>query len=137
MQASGQTDLDRLCITGDWYPSSGEAGLEELLQRYPDLEAVFACNDPMAAGALQAARRLGRRVPADLAVVGFDDVPEAAFYYPALTTIRQPLTELGGQAVDLLNQVLQAQVDGLPSESPPVAWGQPQLVIRQSTTRSG
>ncbi len=77
----------------------------------PSLDAVFACNDPMAAGALLAARRLGRRVPQDLAVVGFDDVPEAAFYYPSLTTIRQPLAELGGQAVDLLNRVLTSPIE--------------------------
>jgi LacI family transcriptional regulator len=106
MQAAGIERLEDLKVTGDWYPSSGDCGLEQLAARVPDLQAVFACNDPMAVGALQAARRLGRRVPEDLAVVGFDDVPEAAYYYPALTTIRQPLVELGAQAVEMLSQCI-------------------------------
>ncbi|HEX9018543.1 MAG TPA: LacI family DNA-binding transcriptional regulator, partial [Anaerolineaceae bacterium] len=94
--------LDQLKAVGDWYPTSGETGLEELLRRCPDLEAVFACNDLMAAGALRAARRLGRRVPQDLAIIGYDDTPEAPYYAPPLTTIRQPLVEMGGKAVEML-----------------------------------
>jgi DNA-binding LacI/PurR family transcriptional regulator len=90
----------------------------------------------MAAGALLAARRLGRRVPEDLAVAGFDDVPEAAFYFPSLTTIRQPLAELGGQAVDILIEMLSARIDNQPSGFPQTRWLQPQLVIRSSSIRS-
>ena len=137
MQAAGGApcDLRLLKVTGDWYPSSGEKGLEELVSRCPGLDAVFACNDPMAAGALLAARRMGRRVPQDLAVVGFDDVPEAAFYYPSLTTIRQPLAELGGQAVDLLNRVLTAQLNNQTVEPSQTLWLHPQLVIRNSSLR--
>lgn len=125
-------ELDCLKAAGDWYPSSGAAGLEALLQRIPDLDAVFACNDPMAAGALQAARRLGRRVPEDLAVVGFDDVPEAAYYLPSLTTIRQPLLELGAQSVDQLHHLL--EVDEF-DETGSIIWMQPELMIRESSVR--
>lgn len=135
--AAGQRDLDCLKASGDWYPSSGAKGLEVLLARCPDLDAVFACNDPMAAGALQAARRLGRRVPADLAIVGYDDVPEAAFYEPALTSVRQPLAELGGQAVDLLHQMLEGEQPGsglLRSGQPCLL--EPQLIIRDSSVRT-
>jgi LacI family transcriptional regulator len=128
-------ELDGLKVTGDWYPSSGEKGLEELLRRCPDLEAVFACNDPMAAGALLAARRLGHTVPETLAVVGFDDVPEAAYYFPSLTTVRQPLSQLGGQAVELLNRMLSVPVDGEELPSSQTLWLHPQLIIRNSTMR--
>lgn len=135
MQEAGMTDLDKLKVSGDWYPSSGEKGLEELFSRNYDLEAVFACNDPMAAGALLAARHLGRQVPQNLAVVGFDDVPEAAYYYPALTTIRQPLVEMGGQAVDLLVKNVQSYLDGQEVNQTQPVWMHPQLVIRESSIR--
>jgi DNA-binding LacI/PurR family transcriptional regulator len=111
--------------------------MEELLRRCPALDAVFASNDPMAAGALQAARRLGRSVPEELAIVGFDDVPEAAYYTPSLTTIHQPLTELGAQAVDMLDQILADQRAGADTQQPRASWGLPQLVIRDSSVRTG
>ena len=136
LEEAGLQPDPSLKVAGDWYPSSGASGLETLLTRHPDLQAVFVCNDPMAAGALQTARRLGRRVPEDLAIVGFDDVPEAAYYYPALTTIRQPLVELGALAVELLNRLLEqpapAGADGDGMAAPP-AWLQPQMVERGST----
>lgn len=135
MQEAGITDLERLKVSGDWYPSSGEKGLEELFSRNFDLEAVFACNDPMAAGALLAARHLGRRVPHNLAVIGFDDVPEAAYYYPALTTIRQPLVEMGGRAVNLLVQIMQSYTEGQEVNQTQPIWMHPQLVIRESSIR--
>lgn len=135
LQAAGQTVVETRSVTGDWYPSSGDAGLEELLRREPDIEAVFACNDPMAAGALRAARRLGRRVPQDLAIVGFDDTPESAYFAPALTTIRQPLAEMGGQAVDMLYRMLQANADAEPDQTT-VNWVDPTLVVRESSQPS-
>jgi DNA-binding LacI/PurR family transcriptional regulator len=67
--------------------------------------AIFACSDVMAVGVYDAASRIGLRVPRDLSVVGFDDVPEAQWAVPALTTIRQPIAEMGAVAVRLLMQV--------------------------------
>jgi LacI family transcriptional regulator len=147
MQAAGFTDLDMLKAVGDWYPSSGSYGLEQLLARVPDLEAVFACNDPMAVGALQAARRLGRQVPENLAVVGFDDVPEAAYYFPSLTTIRQPLLELGAHAVEMLSRIFSESREIAAGNEPAAlfgtperdrsqlhqVWLPPQLIIRDSS----
>jgi LacI family transcriptional regulator len=135
MQAAGQTDLEEFKAFGDWYPSGGAGAMKELLQRRPDIEAVFACNDPMAAGALQAARRLGRACPRDLAIVGFDDVPEAAYYAPALTTIRQPLAELGSRAVERLTEILQAGDDFVLPDTAQTSWMQPELIIRGSSIR--
>ncbi len=129
----GEDELENLRITGDWYPASGDRGLELLLRGDPGIDAVFAFNDQMALGALRAAQRLGRRVPEDLAVVGFDDVPEASFFCPPLTTLRQPLIEMGAQAVRLLHRML-SQKDGESIHPEPI-WLQTELIVRASSTR--
>lgn len=85
-------------LSGDWSPQSGfEAG--QVLARIADATAVFAANDQMALGLLRALRENDRRVPQDVSVVGFDDVPEAGFFSPPLTTIRQDFTEVGRQSL--------------------------------------
>jgi DNA-binding LacI/PurR family transcriptional regulator len=87
-------------LDGDWSPDSGyRAGL--LIADDPHVSAVFAGNDPMALGLLRALHERGRRVPEDISVVGFDDVPEAAYYWPALTTVAQDFSELGRRALAL------------------------------------
>ncbi len=126
--------LDTLKVAGDWYPSSGERGLEMLLERGPNLQAVFVCNDPMAAGALKAALRLGYQVPGDLAIIGYDDTPESDYYFPPLSTIRQPLIELGGKAVDMLLQMLESEQPEQEVDASQEIWLQPQLVIRGSSS---
>jgi DNA-binding LacI/PurR family transcriptional regulator len=69
--------------------------MERLLQRDPGIDAVFAASDLMADGALRTLRRLGRRAPDDVAVIGFDDVEAARFTDPPLTTVHQPIHEIG------------------------------------------
>jgi LacI family transcriptional regulator len=64
--------------------------------------ALFVSNDVMAFGAMEAARDLGLRIPADLSIIGFDDIPQAAHMHPPLSTVRQPLEEMGRSAVNLL-----------------------------------
>ena len=124
---------DSQVVEGHWSAESGERGLYELLEKFPDVQAVFACNDQMALGLTQAARNLGKRIPEDLAVVGFDDIPESAFYYPPLTTIRQGLYELGQAAVQTFVRIREAEQKGEPAPSAQTVWLQPQLVIRAST----
>lgn len=80
---------------GDFTQLSGMHAMERLLDQRPRLDAVFAASDAMAAGALRALARAGRRVPDDVAVVGFDDHPITQRVVPALTTVRQPIEELG------------------------------------------
>jgi DNA-binding LacI/PurR family transcriptional regulator len=91
-----------LVAYGNWSESSGAAGMRELLERDPDIDAVFVASDLMAAGALRALRELNRRVPEDIAVVGFEDSPIAAQTEPGLTTVYQPMEEMGRQMVGLL-----------------------------------
>jgi DNA-binding LacI/PurR family transcriptional regulator len=86
---------------GDWSARSGyEIGLRMATQ--PEVTAVFCANDSMALGFLRAAAERGRDLPRDLSVVGFDDVPEAAYFWPPLTTVRQDFGALGAQALQLL-----------------------------------
>jgi DNA-binding LacI/PurR family transcriptional regulator len=106
--------------SGDWSAASGYRAATELLDR--GVTALFVGNDQMALGALSAATAAGLAVPGDLSVVGFDDVPEAAFYHPPLTTVRQDLAEAGRRAVALLL----GESDAVPSVHP-------ELIVRAST----
>jgi DNA-binding LacI/PurR family transcriptional regulator len=132
--AQGYTAIDELIVEGDWNPSSGDIGLHTLLDRDPDIDAVFVSNDQMSLGALRAARRLGLSVPEDLGIVGFDDIPEAAYFYPSLTTVRQNTHKLGALAVEKVNELIQAQQGGEIVE-PGITWVKPRLIVRKSSVR--
>ena len=134
MAMAGINNLGELIVNGDWTAASGENGLKELLSKSPDIEAVFASNDQMALGALKTARFLGLEVPQDLGVVGFDDIPEAAYFYPALTTIQQDAVSLGALAVDRMCSFISAREQDEELE-PEVKWIQPRLIVRQSSAR--
>ena len=134
MQEAGIDNLDDLSVVGDWSAASGEAGFHTLHAQAPDIEAVFASNDQMALGTLRAARRIGLKVPEDLAVVGFDDIPEAAYFYPSLTTIRQNPKALGALAVERMHCMIQAlQKDE--DFGPGASWVKPRLIVRKSSVR--
>ena len=132
----GYADIDSLIVDGDWNAPSGDVGLHTLLDRDPEIDAVFVSNDQMAVGALQAARRLELTVPEDLGVVGFDDIPEAAYFYPSLTTVRQDTRKLGAMAVDQISAVIQAQQVGNIIE-PSVSRLEPRLIVRKSSIHNG
>jgi DNA-binding LacI/PurR family transcriptional regulator len=99
-----------LAAVGDFTVEGGRAATEGLLARWPDLDGVFAANDLMAAGVLQALSAADRAVPGQVRVVGFDDAPLAAAATPPLTTVRQPVVEMGRE----LARMLLALVDGEP-----------------------
>jgi LacI family transcriptional regulator len=99
--------------SGDWSSASGVVAFERMLCDEPDMDGLFVGNDQMALGALQAANKRGLRIPDDIAVVGFDGLPEIAQFHPSLATIRQPLGELGGQAV----RELLADIDAEPGQA--------------------
>src|SRR5207249_8290850 len=116
-------------LRGTWSPRSGyEAGRK--LARRKDVDAVFVANDQMALGLLRAFHEAGIRVPDDVLVAGFDDVPEAAFFTPPLTTVRQDFATLGRHSIDLLVDQI---VHGSSGERRSVA--APELLVRQSSTR--
>ena len=103
LAAAGLTADEGLVETGDFTEEGGAAAMARLLARPgPPVDAVFAASDLMAAGALRALRAAGRRVPEDVAVVGFEDSAVARYAQPPLTTVRQPIEEMGRQATRLL-----------------------------------
>jgi DNA-binding LacI/PurR family transcriptional regulator len=94
---------------GDFTAAGGEAAMERLLATHPGIDAVFAASDGMALGALRALRRHGRRVPEDVAVIGFDDLASASYADPPLTTVHQPVRALGQEMARMLLAVVQGQ----------------------------
>jgi DNA-binding LacI/PurR family transcriptional regulator len=118
-------------IVGDWSAQSGyDAG--RLLASAPDVTAVFAANDNMALGLLRAFSEQGRSVPHDVSIVGFDDVAEAGFFTPPLTSIRQDFAEMGRRSVELLLRQIGSGVRSV--EHITLA---PELVLRESTAPVG
>jgi DNA-binding LacI/PurR family transcriptional regulator len=102
VREAGQPAIEDLIAYGDFSEGSGAAAMGRLLEVCPDLDAVFVAADLMAFGALRALREAGRRVPEDVAVVGFDDAPIARQADPPLTTVFQPVEEMGRQMARLL-----------------------------------
>lgn len=102
--------VDRAAVPtmyGDHQIEGGRRATAELLRHAPELTAIFVLNDLMALGALEAARAAGRRVPDNLSIIGFDDIPFAALANPPLTTVGQPIRQLGEYAADLLLRVIE------------------------------
>ncbi|SDY45450.1 transcriptional regulator, LacI family [Micromonospora pattaloongensis] len=102
VRATGSLDSEHLIAYGDFSEGSGTAAMRRLLEVCPELDAVFVASDLMACGALRALRDAGRRVPEDVAVVGFEDASIARQADPPLTTVFQPVEEMGRQMARLL-----------------------------------
>jgi len=126
VDALSGADLDPTLVEhADFTRDGGARAMERLLERDPTIDAVAAASDNMAAGALQTLQLHGRRVPQDVAVVGFDDLPIAQLAHPALTTVQQPIRSLGYEMARLLLAV----VDG---EAPSSLLLPTRLVVRAS-----
>jgi len=117
-----------LVLPGDFTEESGYRAGRKLLDLKQRPQAVFAANDIMAAGCLSALKEAGVRVPQDIALAGFDDIPIAHFVTPPLTTVRVRIAELGARALDRLASII--EVPG--SDSNPVQMFDTELVVRQS-----
>ena len=117
--------------TEDATPMLGYPVTKQLLARGKPFTALFAYNDISAIGAIRVLQEQGLRVPQDVSVMGFDDIPGAAFYTPSLTTVRQPLNRMGEVAA----QSLLERIEGK-KEYPSEIAIEPELVVRESTTRA-
>ncbi len=117
---------------GNWSSASGEVAFDKLLQSYPGMDAVFVANDQMALSVLHTANLQGLRIPHDLAVVGFDNFLESAYFLPALTTVNHNHHELGCRAVQEVVKQIEAVHRGLKIESQTVLLST-ELVIRASS----
>ncbi|HYY11663.1 MAG TPA: substrate-binding domain-containing protein, partial [Kineosporiaceae bacterium] len=117
-------------VEGDWSARSGYDAAQRLLSRHDggDVTALFVANDSMAIGALRALAEAGRRVPDDVCLVGFDDVPEAEFLPVPLTTLRQDFTGMSTRAVAELSRAIAGAP--VPARIP----NRPELIVRASST---
>ena len=115
-----------LIAPGDFTDAGGYYAMQHLLAQHPD--GIFAASDTMAMGAMRAIQDAGLRVPEDIAVIGFDDVPQAAHANPPLTTLRQPIQRMGSLAAETLVEIISHPTDQVNRMILPV-----ELVIRQST----
>ena len=118
-------DPDRV-VNGELTEEGGMKAAEQLIHQDPQLTAIFALNDKMALGAIKKLNELGVRVPKDMAVVGFDDIPQASFSIPGLTTVHQPLYEIGIQSCERLVDLIHHKVKRV-QEVVPI-----HLIVRES-----
>jgi DNA-binding LacI/PurR family transcriptional regulator len=112
---------------GDWSPASGYR-VGQQLAADPDVTAIFVANDQMALGVLRALHERGREIPREISIVGFDDIPEAQYFTPPLTTVRQDFGEMGRSSLRLLLELMRQT--GQPPQRVTIA---PELVVRRST----
>jgi DNA-binding LacI/PurR family transcriptional regulator len=117
-------------LTGDWSARAGY-DLGRRLSGDPGVTAVFVANDHMALGVLRAMHEAGRAIPRDISVVGFDDIPEAQYFTPPLTTVRQDFNEMGSRSLRLLLRMLDSGEQAQAGSS-----ALPRLVVRGSTAVS-
>jgi DNA-binding LacI/PurR family transcriptional regulator len=126
MASAGISDAGMVAY-GDFSRSSGEHAMLRLIDHRPGLDAVFAASDLMAAGAIRALQRVGRRVPDDVAVIGFDDSPVAQQTSPPLSTVRQPIDAMAARMTrELLNLI------GSPGQEPFRVVFDTKLILRES-----
>jgi len=133
LQQAGRMASPSWVAEGDWSAACGERGMRALLAQQPDIDAVFVCSDQMALGALGVAHQLGRRIPQDLAIVGFDNIPESAFFWPSLTTVYQQLVDVGCIAVKTLHELIETKRKGKQDIEPAATVLTPELVVRASS----
>ncbi|MFR0357497.1 LacI family DNA-binding transcriptional regulator [Streptomyces sediminimaris] len=128
LESAGVKGARSWIAESDFTEEGGRRAMAELLERHPEIDGVLAASDTSAAGALQALRAAGRRVPEEVAVIGFDDFPLAQRIEPRLTTVRQPVAEMGRAMIRLLLEEM---------EEPSVAWRhvilRTELVVRESS----
>lgn len=118
---------------GNWSSRSGKTAFIELLSKFPLMDAVFVGNDQMALSVLNTASGMGKKIPDDLSVIGFDGIPESEFYIPSLSTVNQNQSELGSIAVEELVRLVEKKMGAEDDFSPKYITIQPELIIRQST----
>ena len=126
---------DTCWAEGNWSPASGAQAAVEILEKYPDLDSVFVANDQMALSVLHVAPRHGRKVPNDLGVTGFDNIPESAFFRPALTTVQQDQYNVGKVAVEEMTRIIESRWQGLEPIEPKSIMLSPTLIVRRSSHR--
>jgi LacI family transcriptional regulator len=132
LEKAGLDASEQRCTEGNWSSASGEIAFIQLLEKFPDLDAIFVANDQMALSVLREAHRQNIKIPEQLAVIGFDNIPESAYFFPSLTTISQDLQLIGEQAVQNIVAMIQARQENKLIDMQ-AKFIQPNLIIRESS----
>lgn len=134
--SSGLEARDEYWTEGNWSSASGRLGAERLFEQYPELDSIFVGNDQMALGVIQFASRRGLKIPQDLGLVGFDDIPESAYFCPPLTTVQQDQHAVGKEAVEETIRMITSLWSESEQTEPKSIILPPSLVVRESSMRS-
>jgi LacI family transcriptional regulator len=132
IESRGREAPAAMTAESNWSSAGGERAMRELLEAAPDIDGVFASSDQIALGALRAIEASGRRVPEDIAIVGFDNMPESEYFRPSLTTVQQGLVEAGQAAVGAVHHMIEAGREREQSGGQMVTSIEPELVVRSS-----
>jgi LacI family transcriptional regulator len=120
---------------GNWSSSSGAVAFEKLFNQYPEMDAIFVANDQMALSALQVINQKGLRIPEDIGVIGFDNIPESAYFWPSLTTVQQDQYRVAKVAVEEMIKIIESGRDGAGLVESRTILLEPTVVVRRSTSR--
>jgi LacI family transcriptional regulator len=133
LSEAGLPAADSSVVESYWSAADGERAMQQLLEQAPDLDAVYASSDQIALGALGTIHAAGRSVPQNIAIVGFDNMPEAAYFWPPLTTVYQKLAHVGRTAVQQLHQMIEARRVRKAVLEAVVITIEPELIVRASS----
>lgn len=122
-------------VEGNWSSASGALAVEKLFDQYPDLDSIFVANDQMALSAIQFFWERGLHIPEDIGIVGFDNIAESAFFYPALTTVQQDQHTVAKIAVAEIIKIIESGWQGQDPVASKAIILSPTLVVRQSSLK--
>ena len=135
LKDSGFEVRDNQWAEGNWSSASAVQAVEKLFEQYPEMDSIFVANDQMALSVLKAVIEKGLRIPEDIGIVGFDNIPESAYFWPALSTIQQDQYDIARVAVEEMIKIIESGWQGLGPINPESIMLPPTLVVRQSSLR--
>lgn len=133
LRENGRTVEDNHWAEGNWSSASGAMAIEKLFRQYPEMDSIFVANDQMAISVIQAACQKNRRIPEDLGIVGFDNIPESAYFCPPLTTIQSEQYSMGCIAVQEVVKIIESDQTEQEVSEPANIVLTPTLVVRESS----
>jgi LacI family transcriptional regulator len=136
LKEAGHEVMDNHWVEGNWSSSSGAQAAEKLFDQYPQMDSIFVANDQMALGIMKVAADQGRRIPEDIGIVGFDNIPESAYFQPPLTTVQQDHSDIAKIAVAEIIKIIESGWQGLDPVDPQSILLSPTLVSRTSSLRT-
>jgi LacI family transcriptional regulator len=135
LQEAGLEVRDEYWAEGNWSSASGSLAIEKLTEQYPEMDSIFVANDQMALSVMQCACQKGTRIPEDMGIVGFDNIPESAYFWPPLTTVQQDQYYVGKVAVEEIIKIIESNWQGQELVEPRSILLTPSLIVRQSSLK--